>query len=296
MATRRWIRLDIGFHRSDWIIPLSPESQLAWLRLLCYTKAEGVKGRVKSMSPKTAGLEWRLSADSVVSMLEAAESDDAISVEGSEWVVTNWEVYNPSDATSAARSRRYRNDKSRLSPLRTVTRDNAPSRRDPSRDKDSDIDSKEKNPAGSKRKTALSDGWTPTDAHREQAAGLGVDLGRCVEDFRDHAKGTGRLMKDWDATFRTWLRKAPEFAGNGRKPADEQAVADILLMVGDHAGDLQFLPRPQVLKAIEKAHPVHWSRSGRYMEKLKLGTISGMASKDREHEVRIQVRQLNGVV
>jgi len=155
---------------------------------------------------------------------------------------------------------------------------------------------KEKNPSGSKRKTALSDGWTPTDAHREQAAGLGVDLGRCVEDFRDHAKGTGRLMKDWDATFRTWLRKAPEFAGNGRKPADEQAVADILLMVGDHAGDLQFLPRPQVLKAIEKAHPVHWSRSGRYMEKLKLGTISGMASKDREHEVRIQVRQLNGVV
>ena len=154
---------------------------------------------------------------------------------------------------------------------------------------------KEKNPAGSKRKTALSDGWTPTDAHREQATGLGVDLGRCVEDFRDHAKGTGRLMKDWDATFRTWLRKAPEFAGNGRKD-QEQVVADILLMVSEKAGDLQFLPRPQVLKAIEADYPVHWSRSGRYMEQMKLGTISGMAAKDREHEVRIQVRQLNGVV
>jgi hypothetical protein len=84
---------------------------------------------------------------------------------------------------------------------------------------------------------------------------------------------------------------------NGKSRDDvEQTVADILLMVGDHAGDLSYRPRAEALAMVEQAHPVHWRRSGRYMGHLKLGALAELAPNDRERALRLQLRQLNGVV
>lgn len=70
---------------------------------------------------------------------------------------------------------------------------------------------KEKPPSGVKRKCALAEDWKPNDNHRAIAGELGLNLASQVEAFRDHAAATGRLLVDWNAGFRTWLRKSNEF-------------------------------------------------------------------------------------
>lgn len=62
-----------------------------------------------------------------------------------------------------------------------------------------------------KRATPLPDNWQPTDAHATQALELGVHLTDEADKFRDHAKATGRTLKDWDAAFRNWLRNATQY-------------------------------------------------------------------------------------
>jgi hypothetical protein len=54
--------------------------------------------------------------------------------------------------------------------------------------------------------------WAPSDAHRELAAELHVDVEAQAVRFRDHAESNDRRQRDWDAAFRTWLRNAPRFA------------------------------------------------------------------------------------
>ena len=57
-----------------------------------------------------------------------------------------------------------------------------------------------------KRARALPDDWTPNDGHQEIATEEGRELVREVEKFRDWANSKGETRKDWDATFRNWLR------------------------------------------------------------------------------------------
>lgn len=62
------------------------------------------------------------------------------------------------------------------------------------------------------RKTRLPDDWTPTADHAETARRLHLDLESEVEDFRNHAQAQGRLLVNWDAGFRSWLKKSAEYA------------------------------------------------------------------------------------
>lgn len=59
--------------------------------------------------------------------------------------------------------------------------------------------------------TPLPADWKPSDAHRELAAELGVNLEREATSFRDHAETHARRAARWDAAFRLWLRKAQQF-------------------------------------------------------------------------------------
>lgn len=59
-----------------------------------------------------------------------------------------------------------------------------------------------------KRAARLTDEWTPNDAHRSLAAERGVSIDFELSKFRDWAASNGAAKKDWDATFRNWLRNA----------------------------------------------------------------------------------------
>lgn len=68
--------------------------------------------------------------------------------------------------------------------------------------------------------TPLPDGWQPTDAHRQLAAEQAVDCDHEAAKFRDHAAANDRRQRDWDAAFRTWLRRARDYAAtNGQARA-----------------------------------------------------------------------------
>lgn len=61
------------------------------------------------------------------------------------------------------------------------------------------------------RATQLPKSFEPDDTCRSLAIELGVDLDFELAKFRDHAEANERTQKNWQASFRTWLRKAREF-------------------------------------------------------------------------------------
>ncbi len=103
----RWIRLGLSWSESYWLVDLPPESRLAWVELLCYVKAFGTQGRTKRMRPDRAGGQWGIPLDSVAAMERAAIKDGALTVEGSDWVVTNWHSYQE-PSTKRVREHRAR--------------------------------------------------------------------------------------------------------------------------------------------------------------------------------------------
>lgn len=76
---------------------------------------------------------------------------------------------------------------------------------------------------GGKRKK-LPQAWKPNDQHRDLARSRGVNLEEEAARFRDHAEATGRIMKDWDAAFRMWIRKANDFQKTGQAHPDSQSA------------------------------------------------------------------------
>lgn len=69
-------------------------------------------------------------------------------------------------------------------------------------------------PAKPKRKQPLPDDFAVTDAMRAWFAeqGFGFALQGEHERFCDYWRGRGEPMKDWEAVWRNWMRKAADFA------------------------------------------------------------------------------------
>jgi hypothetical protein len=69
----------------------------------------------------------------------------------------------------------------------------------------------------------MPDVFKPNDTHRRLAAELRLDLARELTSFCDHHKSHGSAFKDWDAAFRTWLRRAREFKDSSKPSASRKA-------------------------------------------------------------------------
>jgi hypothetical protein len=123
----RWIRLDVGFDDTEWVFSLSAESQLAWVKLLCYSKRDGIGGRVKAMSYAVAAKRWGVGAENVEKMIHAAKLDGAITENDGDWVVAGWDHYQQPDNTNSERQKRYRERQAQTSEVsaETVTDSNA---------------------------------------------------------------------------------------------------------------------------------------------------------------------------
>lgn len=75
------------------------------------------------------------------------------------------------------------------------------------------------------RRHALPADWKPNEKHHSLALELGLDLNGQVEEFRDYEAGKRRVMLDWDATFRNWLRNTVKFQGrNGHKKGGNEKI------------------------------------------------------------------------
>lgn len=58
-----------------------------------------------------------------------------------------------------------------------------------------------------KRKARISETWTPSAKVVEQFQVEGLDVTRTAIEFRDYWLGRGDPRADWDATFRSWVRR-----------------------------------------------------------------------------------------
>lgn len=73
--------------------------------------------------------------------------------------------------------------------------------------------SEQKNPTRKKQKISFPNGFSLTDNLIEYARKQGVNgnLASVFEDFRDYHMKHGSAFVDWNAAFRTWIRKHVEF-------------------------------------------------------------------------------------
>jgi hypothetical protein len=226
----RWLRLNATWGESEWLIVLPPLQRLTWIEILCWVKLRGVAGRCRRPSTASVRVRTGVPEADIEALEKAAVEAEALAIEGDEWVIVKWDKYQKPDPTSAQRQRKYRKEKSRLSPLRRDKAFHSVTVRDPSRDVDIDEDI-EDNPSvssanatetdggapkkKSKRATRIPNGWSAKTTHRDKAEGLGLDLDREEEAFIEHANATGRTLLDWDAGFSVWLGRARDFKPRG---------------------------------------------------------------------------------
>lgn len=75
------------------------------------------------------------------------------------------------------------------------------------------------------RKTTIArSGFAPSDEDRAWCARdfPAVDIDAETEAFRDHFRSTGEARADWQATWKNWIRRTPQF--NGRQGAKSPAA------------------------------------------------------------------------
>lgn len=87
-----------------------------------------------------------------------------------------------------------------------------------------------------KRAKQLPTDWQPSEAHRRLAAERGVDASWEADKFRDWAASNGTTKKDWEATFRNWLRNA--------KPSNNAPPPNTVRYNPDGSVDEASLPPP----------------------------------------------------
>lgn len=79
----------------------------------------------------------------------------------------------------------------------------------------------ERSAAGTRRARQLPASWKPNAHHHTFASDNHLNLGEEVEQFKDHHRAKGSTMKDWDASFRTWLRNSVKWRKEAPTPAGQ---------------------------------------------------------------------------
>ena len=69
--------------------------------------------------------------------------------------------------------------------------------------------------------------WEPTEKHHELAKEQNVDIQAAVVAFKDHAETNDRRARDWNAAFRTWLRKANDYGPQRGRQAQADPWAHV---------------------------------------------------------------------
>lgn len=210
----RWIRVNLDWSSSDWLVVLSSEARLCWIEFLCHVKQNGSKGSVAKRHPLTLARKWGVGEESVSQMLRAAEADGAITVTEQDWIVEKWREYQGDDAERMRNWRAKNREKSDDSePSVTVTKRNvARTIRDVTVDIDIDVDNdnKRKKATPSKEKPPFSPPTVPEVA-RYVAEEFGLNF-RFAEDFirKNEARGwvdsKGKPYQNWKLVVGTWAR------------------------------------------------------------------------------------------
>jgi hypothetical protein len=195
----RWLKLSVDWDGSEWLCVLSAESQLSWVKFLCYVKGFGSCGSVSKRSPLTLSRIFGLGEEHVRKMLAAAEADGAIRTEGDAWRVTNWVTYQGNDAE------RMRNKRRKVTESEPDVRE-----RSEVFTNVQDVRVEKEKEKENKRKTTSFQKPAP-----EEIDSYFLEIGSSrseSEKFQDFYSSNGwkvgrNPMRDWKATARNWHRR-----------------------------------------------------------------------------------------
>lgn len=142
-----------------------------------------------------------------------------------------WEERNPSkeqveSERAAARERQRKHRESKRDAVVSHAVTNAVTNRTPTRPDPTIVPSG--TIGGAKRATQRPADWKPNQKHHDMAAQLELHLDRELEQFTDYHDAKGSAFKDWDASFRTWLRNAAKWGKSRRNPYGKQQETDDL--------------------------------------------------------------------
>lgn len=228
-----WFRVDSDWWMTEWLVCLSAEARLAWILLIGHVKANGERGRAKSLSPQVAARVWMIGEESVRQLLIAAENAGAITKDDGDWVVTKWRDYQ-TDPTHAERQAEYRERKKTL----TTSDSDVTSRDSHSRHvtevtlTGQDRTLQENNPC-----SPLNDPkpkrerFTPptAEAVASRASDIGLPMGEAKKFFAHYESNGWKVgkapMKSWRAALDKWKCNWEDQSGHANsKPASPQPI------------------------------------------------------------------------
>lgn len=98
----RWLRLNVDWDETPWVDELSNSAQLAWIKLLCHVKRDGLNGRARAQAIGIASRKWGIAKEFIEEMIAAAIANEALSDNEGRWIVRAWATYqNPETARRA---------------------------------------------------------------------------------------------------------------------------------------------------------------------------------------------------
>lgn len=209
MSKSRWIRLNIDWHTSDWLVVLSAESRLAWVQLLCHMKAQGYAGRCKAINPLVAERMWFVNEPSIRQMLQAAEQSGALIVADGAWEIPKWKEFQGDETNSKRQSEFKQRNK--------VTVGNGEVTEVTPTETETETETKEK--INKKNFVPPTQGEVLEYANER---GIVDNPGRESQRFVDYWTSIGwkrgrNSVKDWKATWRTWESNNQKDSNDGVK-------------------------------------------------------------------------------
>ncbi len=206
----RYVKLELTWYTSAWLVVLSASARLAWVLLLGYCKGSGSSNKVKRLDALVASRMWFIGEEDVRQMEQAAINDGALVIEDGHWIVTNWAEYQD-DSTNAERQRRFRDKKKDSDSNGSNALHNGVTVEERKGKERKDISSEIAREKG--KPSALSE---VTDFFWQYFPDR--DVNEC-EKFWDHFTANGwkqggrAPIKNWEAAFRNWMRRAGDFGG-----------------------------------------------------------------------------------
>jgi len=143
-------------------------------------------------------------------------------------IMPNFQKHNGQSAKRRAQETERKASARRAQTVRKVSADDADKKRIREEKRREDISTTN---VVDKRSKKSPDDFVPNEWHRDFAANNNLDLAYQLEKCIDHFKSKGETNKNWDATFRNWLRNAVEY--RKASPPAKQNYFDHLQNVSD---------------------------------------------------------------
>lgn len=248
-----FVPLHVHYRRDRAIRAAGANAELLFLRSLAFARAN-----------RTDGLVEDFDLDELGTGLPCAE-DDALTLvrvglwvpSGSGWLIRSWEKWNPANASESGtfgNHKRWHLDRGLVAlncphcpqepsesspPNRPDDRPESPpiigaisggiaEREGEEREKREEEEGEERVASQAKRAHKLPTDWMPrpetVTAIRAELPN--VDLAGEHRKFSDHFTANGKPMKDWDAAWRNWMRRAPQYAPRPGRQDERQAMFD----------------------------------------------------------------------